>query len=151
MSLTILVATATAVVALLVYILRYAPLWWPLKVALSLGIAGYGAVFVIGIQAIMGYPVKSDPREMAYIASVVIDPSDRGPGAVYIWAKEGGGPPRAYEFPYSKRLAEQVERASAAGRMGRPTKLRKNADMTKFLGATAYDSVEPDEALPTKE
>jgi hypothetical protein len=114
--------------ALLLIVLVYARLPWPLKaVAVAVTSSFYIASF-IGIRGLLGWASTEQlPPYFKLLQARIVDPhSLQGdPGAIYLWVEaldddnRPSGVPRAYRIPYSDRLADKADKAQseiAAGR-----------------------------------
>jgi len=85
------------------------------------------ALYFVGHDAVhqlWGVPsTDALPPRFVMLASVVEEPVQRNPGAIYLWVSvpREGGPmlaPRAYRLRYSKALHEQVEEGLRKGKDG---------------------------------
>jgi hypothetical protein len=114
--------------ALLLVVLVYARLPWPLKaVAVVLTSSFYIASF-LGMRGLLGWAsVDHLPGSFKLLQARIVEPHslEGDPGAIYLWVEaldEGNRPsgvPRAYRIPYSDRLADKTDKAQseiAAGR-----------------------------------
>jgi hypothetical protein len=75
-------------------------------------------------HALWGVP-SSDalPDRFVMVAAVVDEPTQKKPGALYLWVSEivegkTGIEPRAYKLPYSRALHEQINEGMKKGRDG---------------------------------
>jgi hypothetical protein len=124
-----MLAVAYALIgALLLVVLVYARLPWPLKaVAVVLTSSFYIASF-LGMRGLLGWAsVDHLPGSFKLLQARIVEPHslEGDPGAIYLWVEaldEGNRPsgvPRAYRIPYSDRLADKTDKAQseiAAGR-----------------------------------
>jgi hypothetical protein len=120
-------AVVLAFAALLLLTLL-ALLWshWPAWTKLVLVVAVSGLYFFgnDAVHQLWGVPsTDALPERFVMIAAVVEEPTNRSPGAIFLWlsAPREGGPllePRAYRLPYSKPLHAQVEEGLRKGKDG---------------------------------
>lgn len=109
MSLAVVLASAA-----LALLLVLALLWsrWPawLKGCLLAGVAVFYFWAYAVVASVWGWPsTESLPERFVLLAAVIEEPTQKSPGALYLWVNpiEDGKParePRAHRLPYSKDL-----------------------------------------------
>ena len=128
-SVILILAIAYALIgALLLVVLVYARLPWPLKaVAVVLTSSFYIASF-LGMRGLLGWAsVDYLPRSFKLLQARIVEPHslEGDAGAIYLWVEaldednRPSGVPRAYRIPYSDRMADKTDKAQseiAAGR-----------------------------------
>ncbi|CCD94001.1 conserved exported hypothetical protein [Bradyrhizobium sp. ORS 375] len=115
--------------ALLLLVLVYARLPWPVKaIAVVVTSAFYVGSFV-GARGLLGWAsIDRLPKAFKVLQVRIVDPHsvEGDPGAVYLWVERldddnrPSGVPRAYRIPYSDTLAEKAQHAAdqiAAGHL----------------------------------
>ncbi len=115
--------------ALLLIVLVYARLPWPLKaVAVVVTSAFYVASFM-GTRGLLGWASQDRlPAAFKLLQARIVEPHslEGDPGSVYLWVEEidddnrPSGVPRAYRLPYSDKLAEKTHAAENEIAAGRP-------------------------------
>ncbi|MGY3451590.1 hypothetical protein [Bradyrhizobium sp. USDA 4353] len=115
--------------ALLLLVLVYARLPWPVKaVAVVVTSAFYVGSFV-GARGLLGWAsVDRLPKAFKVLQVRIVDPHsvEGDPGAVYLWVERldddnrPSGVPRAYRIPYSDTLAEKAQHAADQIAAGHP-------------------------------
>jgi hypothetical protein len=118
----------TLAYAAVLLLLACALLWsrWPAWIK-SVLVIGVTVLYFYGhhaVHSIWGIPsTDAMPERFLMLSAVVEEPSNRGPGALYLWVSElrEGQPllePRAYRLPYSKELHAQIDLGLKRGRDG---------------------------------
>jgi hypothetical protein len=114
--------------ALLLVVLVYARLPWPLKAFAVVVTSSFYIASFLGMRGLLGWAsVDRLPPSFKLLQSRIVEPHslEGDPGAIYLWVEaldEGNRPsgvPRAYRVPYSDRLADKTDKAQseiAAGR-----------------------------------
>lgn len=123
MTLTLVICFAVLAL-LLVLALLYAR--WPgwLKGLLVLGVSGFYFFADTAVHDMWGWPTSDAlPERFALLAAVIEEPSNKSPGALYVWvnAIENGKPaaqPRAYRLPYTKDLHSLLNEGMKKARQG---------------------------------
>ncbi|WP_257166773.1 hypothetical protein [Bradyrhizobium sp. SRS-191] len=115
--------------ALLLLVLVYARLPWPVKaVAVVVTSAFYVGSFV-GARGLLGWAsVDRLPKAFKVLQVRIVDPHsvEGDPGAVYLWVEKldednrPSGVPRAYRIPYSDTLADKAQHAADQIAAGHP-------------------------------
>ncbi|MGJ4887159.1 hypothetical protein ACQR0Z_24975 [Bradyrhizobium sp. HKCCYLS3077] len=115
--------------ALLLLVLVYARLPWPVKaVAVVITSAFYVGSFV-GARGLLGWAsVDRLPKAFKVLQVRIVDPHsvEGDPGAVYLWVEtldddnRPSGVPRAYRIPFSDKLAEKAQHAADQIAAGHP-------------------------------
>ncbi|CCD84665.1 conserved exported protein of unknown function [Bradyrhizobium sp. ORS 285] len=115
--------------ALLLLVLVYARLPWPVKaIAVVITSAFYVGSFV-GARGLLGWAsVDRLPKAFKVLQVRIVDPHsvEGDPGAVYLWVERldddnrPSGVPRAYRIPYSDTLAEKAQHAADQIAAGHP-------------------------------
>jgi hypothetical protein len=114
--------------ALLLVVLVYARLPWPLKAVAVVVTSSFYIASFLGMRGLLGWAsVDHLPPSFKLLQSRIVEPHslEGDPGAIYLWVEaldEGNRPsgvPRAYRIPYSDKLADKTDKAQseiAAGR-----------------------------------
>ena len=114
--------------ALLLVVLVYARLPWPLKAVAVVVTSSFYIASFLGMRGLLGWAsVDKLPASFKLLQARIVEPHslEGDPGTIYLWVEaldEGNRPsgvPRAYRVPYSDRLAEKTDKAQseiAAGR-----------------------------------
>lgn len=115
--------------ALLLAVLVYARLPWPVKaVAVVVTSAFYIASFV-GARGLLGWAtVDQLPATFKLLQARIVEPHslEGDPGSIYLWVEaldednRPSGVPRAYRIPYRDSLAEKTDKALSEIAAGRP-------------------------------
>ncbi len=115
--------------ALLLLVLVYARLPWPVKaVAVVVTSAFYVASFV-GMRGLLGWAsVDKLPPSFKLLQARIVEPHslEGDPGSIYLWVEaldDGNRPsgvPRAYRIPYSDQLADKTDKAQSEIAAGHP-------------------------------
>lgn len=115
--------------AALLLLLLLALLWsrWPAYLKLIL-VVGVTALYFYGhdaVHAIWGAPSTDRlPERFVMISAVVEEPTQRNPGAIYVWVspidedRQSTLDPRAYRLAYSRPLHSQIDDGLKRGRDG---------------------------------
>ena len=128
-SVILMLSVAYALVgALLLVVLVYVRLPWPLKAAAVVVTSSFYVASFLGMRGLLGWAsVDRLPPSFKLLQARIVEPHslEGDPGAIYLWVEaldEGNRPsgvPRAYRIPYSDRLADKTDKAQseiAAGR-----------------------------------
>jgi hypothetical protein len=115
--------------ALLLVVLVYARLPWPVKaVAVVVTSAFYIASFS-GTRGLLGWAsVDHLPATFKLLQARIVEPHslEGDPGSIYLWVEaldqdnRPSGIPRAYRIPYSEQLAQRTDKAASDIAAGRP-------------------------------
>jgi hypothetical protein len=115
--------------ALLLAILVFARLAWPIKAGLIVLTSGFYVLNFFGTRALLGWSSTDPlPPRFKLLSARIIEPhSLQGDaGAIHLWVEEldednfPSGAPRAYRLPYDAKLAEKTEAAIKASAEGKP-------------------------------
>jgi hypothetical protein len=115
--------------ALLLLVLIYARLPWPIKAAAVIVTSAFYVVSFVGTRGLLGWAsVDRLPARFKLLQARIVDPHtvEGDPGAVYLWIEtldddnRPSGVPRAYRIPYSDALAEKAQHASDQSAAGHP-------------------------------
>jgi hypothetical protein len=108
--------------ALLLVILVYARLPWPLKAVAVVVTSTFYVASFLGMRGLLGWAsVDHLPASFKLLQARVVEPHslEGDPGTIYLWVEaldEGNRPsgvPRAYRIPYSDVLAEKTDKAQS--------------------------------------
>jgi hypothetical protein len=114
--------------ALLLVVIVYARLPWPVKAIAVVVTSAFYVVSFVGARSLLGWAsVDKLPASFKLLQARIVDPHtvESDPGSVYLWVEaldednRPSGVPRAYRLPYSDALAEKTHAAEneiAAGR-----------------------------------
>jgi len=114
--------------ALLLVVLVYARLPWPLKAVVVVVTSSFYIASFLGMRGLLGWAsVDRLPASFKLLQARIVEPHSLAgdPGAIYLWVEaldDGNRPsgvPRAFRIAYSGRLAEKTDKAQneiAAGR-----------------------------------
>jgi hypothetical protein len=115
--------------ALLLIVLVYARLPWPLKATAIVVTSAFYVVSFIGARGLLGW-ASSDrlPVSFKLLQARIVDPRtvEGDPGSVYLWIEaldddnRPSGVPRAFRLPYSDKLAERTHEAAKQLAAGHP-------------------------------
>jgi hypothetical protein len=115
--------------ALLLAVLVYARLPWPLKaIAVVVTSAFYVASFM-GTRGLLGWASRDRlPAAFKLLQARIVEPHslEGDPGSIYLWVEEldddnrPSAVPRAYRLPYNDKLAEKTHAAENEIAAGRP-------------------------------
>jgi len=115
--------------ALLLLVLVYARLPWPLKAAAVVVTSAFYIASFTGARGLLGWAsVDRLPPRFKLLQARIVDPHsvEGDPGAVYLWVEaldddnRPSGVPRAYRIPYSDALADKAQHASDQIAAGHP-------------------------------
>jgi hypothetical protein len=128
-SVILMLAIAYALIgALLLVVLVYARLPWPLKAAAVVLTSSFYIASFLGMRGLLGWAsVDHLPGSFKLLQARIVEPHslEGDPGAIYLWVEaldEGNRPsgvPRAYRIPYSDRLADKTDKAQSEITAGR--------------------------------
>jgi hypothetical protein len=115
--------------ALLLILLMFARLDWRIKAAAITLTSAFYIVSFFASRSLLGWasPEKL-PRYFKLLQTRVVEPnsSEQEPGSIYLWVEALGednrpvSAPRAYRLPYTVRVADQAEKATAEIAAGHP-------------------------------
>ena len=103
--------------ALLLVVLVYARLPWPVKAVAVVVTSSFYIASFLGMRGLLGWAsVDKLPASFKLLQARIVEPHslEGDPGTIYLWVEaldEGNRPsgvPRAYRIPYSDRLAEKT-------------------------------------------
>ena len=105
--------------------------WWVKLPAIVVTCAFTFAVWH-ALGSFSGWPSNEKPPARAVLLSSAVDE----PRAIYVWLlaptepgvldyRPNRGEPRAFRLPYSRELHQQIDRAAALAKQGRPVELRR--------------------------
>jgi hypothetical protein len=115
--------------ALLLVVLVYARLPWPVKALLVTATSAFYIAGFVGTRGLLGWAsVDRLPATFKLLQVRIVDPHTvpGDPGSIYLWVEaldadnRPSGVPRAFRLPYSDRLAEKADKAAAEIAAGRP-------------------------------
>ncbi|WP_298256979.1 hypothetical protein [Bradyrhizobium sp.] len=128
-SVILMLSVAYALIgALLLVVLVYVRLPWPLKAVAVVVTSSFYVASFLGMRGLLGWAsVDRLPPSFKLLQARIVEPHslEGDPGAIYLWVEaldEGNRPsgvPRAYRIPYSDKLADKTDKAQseiAAGR-----------------------------------
>jgi hypothetical protein len=128
-SVVVALSTGYALIgALLLAVLVYARLPWPVKAVAVVVTSAFYIVSFVGTRGLMGWASDDKlPAAFKLLQARIVDPNslEGDPGSIYLWVEtldDGNRPsgiPRAYRLPYTSSLAEKTDKAMgeiAAGR-----------------------------------
>jgi hypothetical protein len=113
---------------LLLVVLVYSRLPWPLKAMAVVVTSAFYVVSFVGTRGLLGWASRDRlPAAFKLLQARIVEPHslEGDPGSVYLWVEaldddnRPSGVPRAYRLPYSDKLAEKTHAAEneiAAGR-----------------------------------
>jgi hypothetical protein len=113
----------------LLSILVFARLAWPIKATLIVLTSAFYVVNFIEARALLGWSsIDPLPPRFKLLSARIVEPHSLAgePGAIHLWIEEldddnfPSGVPRAYRLPYSAKLAERAEAAIKASAEGKP-------------------------------
>jgi hypothetical protein len=114
---------------LLLAILTFAKLSWPIKASLIGVTSAFYVVNFFASRALLGWSsIDSLPPRFKLLQARIVEPHSLAgdAGAIHLWVEEldkdnfPSGVPRAYRLPYDARLAERTEAAVKASADGKP-------------------------------
>ncbi|WP_407180326.1 hypothetical protein [Bradyrhizobium sp. STM 3562] len=115
--------------ALLLLVLVYARLPWPVKALAVVVTSAFYIVSFIGMRGLLGWAsVDRLPASFKLLQARIVEPhSLQGdPGSIYLWVEaldesnRPSGVPRAYRIPYSDSLADKTDKAQSEIAAGHP-------------------------------
>jgi hypothetical protein len=115
--------------ALLLAVLVYARLPWPLKAAAVVVTSAFYVVSFVGARGLLGWAsIDRLPMSFKLLQARIVDPHtvEGDPGSIYLWVEaldddnRPSGVPRAFRLPYSDKLAEKTHDAAKQVAAGRP-------------------------------
>ena len=115
--------------ALLLVVLVYARLPWPVKAIAVVVTSAFYVVSFVGARSLLGWAsVDKLPASFKLLQARIVDPHtvESDPGSVYLWVEaldednRPSGVPRAYRLPYSDALAEKTHAAENEIAAGHP-------------------------------
>ncbi|WP_024507080.1 hypothetical protein [Bradyrhizobium sp. ARR65] len=115
--------------ALLLLVLVYARLPWPVKAVAVVVTSAFYIVSFVGMRGLLGWAsVDRLPALFKLLQARIVEPhSLQGdPGSIYLWVEaldesnRPSGVPRAYRIPYSDSLAEKTDKAQSEIAAGHP-------------------------------
>ena len=115
--------------ALLLLVLVYARLPWPVKAAAVIITSAFYVASFVGSRGLLGWAsVDRLPPRFKLLQARIVDPHtlEGDPGAVYLWVEtldadnRPSGVPRAFRIPYNDALAEKAQKASDQIAAGHP-------------------------------
>jgi hypothetical protein len=113
----------------LLAILTFAKLSWPIKASLIAVTSAFYVVNFFASRALLGWSsIDSLPPRFQLLQARIVEPHSLAgdAGAIHLWVEEldkdnfPSGVPRAYRLPYDARLAERTEAAVKASADGKP-------------------------------
>ncbi len=113
----------------LLSILVFTRLAWPIKAALIVVTSAFYVVNFIESRALLGWSsIDPLPPRFKLLSARIVEPHSLAdePGAIHLWVEEldqdnfPSGVPRAYRLPYDAKLAERAEAAIKASADGKP-------------------------------
>ncbi len=108
--------------ALLLVVLVYARLPWPVKAVFVVVTSAFYVASFFGTRGLLGWAtVDRLPPTFKVLQVRIVEPHtlEGDPGAIYLWIEaldEGNRPsgvPRAYRLPYTESLAEKADKAAS--------------------------------------
>jgi hypothetical protein len=128
-SVILILSLAYALVgALLLVVLVYVRLPWPLKAAAVVVTSSFYIASFLGMRGLLGWAsVEQLPPYFKLLQARIVEPHslEGDPGAIYLWVEaldednRPSGVPRAFRISYSDKLADKTDKAQgeiAAGR-----------------------------------
>ncbi len=115
--------------ALLLLVLVYARLPWPVKAAAVVVTSTFYIVSFVAMRGLLGWAsVDRLPTSFKLLQARIVEPHSLAgdPGSIYLWVEaldDGNRPsgvPRAYRIPYSDRLADKTDKAQSEIAAGHP-------------------------------
>ena len=115
--------------ALLLAVLVYARLPWPVKAVAVVVTSAFYIVSFVGTRGLMGWASDDRlPAAFKLLQARIVDPNslEGDAGSIYLWVEtldEGNRPsgvPRAFRIPYSDKLAQKTDKATSEIAAGRP-------------------------------
>jgi hypothetical protein len=115
--------------ALLLVVMVYGRLAWPLKAVAVVVTSAFYIVSFTGARSLLGWAsIDRLPASFKLLQARIVDPHtvQGDPGSIYLWVEaldddnRPSGVPRAYRLPYSDTLAEKTHEAAKQVAAGRP-------------------------------
>jgi hypothetical protein len=115
--------------ALLLVVLVYARLPWPVKAVAVIVTSAFYVVSFNATRGLLGWASQDRlPTAFKLLQTRIVDPHtlEGDPGSVYLWVEQldddnrPSGIPRAFRLPYSDKLAEKAHAADNEIAAGRP-------------------------------
>ena len=115
--------------ALLLLVLVYARLPWPVKAVAVVVTSAFYIVSFAGMRGLLGWAsVDALPASFKLLQARIVEPHslEGDPGAIYLWVEalddtnRPSGVPRAYRIPYSDQLADKTDKAQSEIAAGHP-------------------------------
>jgi hypothetical protein len=115
--------------ALLLVVVVYARLPWPLKAVAVVVTSAFYIVSFVGMRGLLGWASADRlPANFKLLQARIVEPHslEGDPGSIYLWIEtldngnRPSGIPRAYRIPYSDKLAEKTDSAISEITAGRP-------------------------------
>jgi hypothetical protein len=115
--------------ALLLVVLVYVRLPWPLKVAAVIVTSAFYIVSFVGARGLLGWASTDRlPAKFKLLQARIVDPHtvEDDPGSIYLWIEaldednRPSGIPRAFRLPYNDALAEKTQHAADQAAAGHP-------------------------------
>lgn len=109
------------VVVLLTWLLTSARGNWKVRAVVIVAAPLVAAALWLGRPSTAGWPTTARPAESLFVWAQVREPNPSAgdQGEIFVWLlPDGSVRPRAYEFPYSRKLHEQVQRAMGGVKHG---------------------------------
>ena len=129
-SVVVTLSTGYALIgALLLSILVYARLPWPVKAVAVVLTSAFYVVSFVGTRGLMGWASDDRlPAAFKLLQARIVEPHslEGDTGSIYLWVEtldDGNRPsgvPRAYRLPYTNDLAEKTDKAVGEIAAGRP-------------------------------
>ena len=115
--------------ALLLVILVYARVPWPVKAAAVVVTSAFYVASFMGTRGLLGWAsVDRLPVTFKLLQARIVEPHslEGDPGSIYLWVEaldednRPNGIPRAYRIPYNDSLAQKTDKATSEIAAGRP-------------------------------
>jgi hypothetical protein len=129
-SVVVTLSTGYALIgALLLSILVYARLPWPVKAVAVVLTSAFYVVSFVGTRGLMGWASDDRlPTAFKLLQARIVEPHslEGDTGSIYLWVEtlddgyRPSGVPRAYRLPYTNDLAEKTDKAVGEIAAGRP-------------------------------
>lgn len=128
-AIVVLSVSYALIAALLLIVLIYARIPWPLKATAVIVTSAFYVVSFVGTRSLLGWAsVDRLPERFKLLQARIVDPHtvEGDPGSVYLWVEaldadnRPSGVPRAYRLPYRDALAEKTQHAADQIASGHP-------------------------------
>ena len=115
--------------ALLLVVLVYARLPWPVKAAAVVVTSAFYIASFVGVRGLLGWAtIDRLPASFKLLQVRIVEPHslEGDPGSIYLWVEaldDGNRPsgiPRAYRLAYTDTLAQKSDKAASEIAAGRP-------------------------------